>query len=428
MAVQDLRVQGIYEQAQGGRYMLRAKVPGGLLSAEQAEAAAALAEDHATGVVHLTTRMSLEFHGLGEERLEPALERLRAAGLTSRGACGGAVRGVAVSTARAGAHPRARSLARSIHGYFTGNPDFEGLPKKFKVGVDAGYANSRYLVQDVGLVLAGENAGESLWDVWLAGGLGREPAEALPFAAGLPEAEILPLLEAVIGLYRERLPKGRRLKHLARELGSERFTAEVRRALPGGQSRSEVAPAARRAPSDADAPAAVARIFAGELTAAALRTLAGLAREFAGGFLALTPDQDATLFPLEPARLAEAEAALAAAGFGRAGERAVTFRICPGSHECKMGLAPTRDVARVLIADMDPRARGLTWALSGCLNSCAQPQLADVGVIAARLPKAHDRERIPLYDVLRRTDEGFGEPILHQVQLAEVLNAVHALG
>ncbi len=430
MSEQNWRIEGVYEQAQPGTYMLRVKVPGALLSAEQAEAAAGLAEDVASGVVHLTTRMSLELHGVGAANLDPALDRLRAAGLTSRGACGGAVRGVAVSTPQAPGHPRARSLARRVHEHFTGNPEFEGLPKKFKVGVDAGYAGSRHLIQDFGLVLAGEAAGEPLWDVWLAGGLGREPAEALPFAAAVPEAEVLPLLAAVVRLYRERLPKGRRLKHLARDLGHEAFVAEVRRMLPEG---SAVPPAPPRARNDRAEPtvrlgAAVARVFAGEVAAASLRTLAALAREFAGGFLALAPDQEALLFLREPHRLAEAEAALGAAGFGPDGERAVTFRVCPGSHECKMGLAPTRDVARALLGAMGQRARGLTWALSGCHNSCAQPQLADVGVIAVRLPKEPEGERAAQFDLLRRTSAGFGEPVLRRASLAETLDAVQALG
>ncbi|MDW7712161.1 MAG: nitrite/sulfite reductase [Deferrisomatales bacterium] len=431
MRVRELRIYGVYEQSQAGRFMLRIKVPGGVLSAAQAEAAADLSASFGNGVVHLTTRMSLELHEVAEADLSAALGALGGVGLTSRGACGGAVRGVAVSTPLGPGADRARDLARRIHGHFTGNPEFEGLPKKFKVGVDGGYVGARHLIQDVGLVLAGEDSGAEggpLWDVWLAGGLGREPTAAFLFARALPEAGVIPLVADVVRLYKDRVPPGKRLKHLVRAegrgalesaLGSHRGLSRVLSGLPPVSASTPGEPAA-----------AVARVTAGELPAAHLRTLAALARRFTGGFLSLTPDQDVALFPSDPALLPEVREVLQEMGLAAAGEGPAVLRVCPGSPECRVGLTRTREVARALAGALGPRSRSLSWAVSGCPNSCAQPQLADVGVVCVRLARGEEPggERRPLFDLLRREGEGLGEAVLRRVPLEELLEAVTALG
>ena len=106
---------------------------------------------------------------------------------------GGAVRGIVCSTTFAEGFPVAQVLARKLHRHFAGNPHFEGLPKKFKVGVDAGYSGARHLIQDAGLVYVGTEEGSDLYDVWLAGGLGREPMPALLFEQRVAERRLLPL-------------------------------------------------------------------------------------------------------------------------------------------------------------------------------------------------------------------------------------------
>ena len=58
------------------------------------------------------------------------------------------------------------------------------------------------------------------------------------------------------------------------------------------------------------------------------------------------------------------------AGFpGTSRRERVTCRVCPGSHECLVGLGPTREIAAALVAKLGPAAVKLTWAISGCPDS-----------------------------------------------------------
>ncbi|HEY6006942.1 MAG TPA: nitrite/sulfite reductase, partial [Geobacteraceae bacterium] len=357
--------------------------------------------------------------------------RLAAVGLTGRGACGGAVRGVTCATPYLAAAPAAQRLARRLHHHFTHNPRFEGLPKKFKIGVDAGYDGARHLIQDLGLVLVGEVDASPCYDVWCAGGLGREPQPAFLFAEQVAEERIIPLAEAVITVYRSHTPAGKRLKHLVAESGEEEFRRLVAQALDptfpapipdGVDRRLTPVPVAPHAPLQAG-------IFAGELTAGGLRRLAEIAARHAGGFLIVTADQNLVLLPASTEDAVAAATALIAAGFtGSTREERVPFRICPGSHDCRLGLAPTRDVARELLAAMGTTAEGRSWAIAGCPNSCSQPQLAEVGILTTKLVKESDGERRPRFDLYRRTDAGFGMLERQGLDLGELLQVVTAAG
>ena len=395
-----LRLDGVYRMNDQDDLMQRIKLAGGAFSAEQAEAIAELADRYAGDRLHATSRGSFELHRVRPEHLAPIKAALTAAGLTSRGACGGAVRGVCCATSLHPDADNALRLATTLQQYFTSNPAFEGLPKKFKIGVDAGYAGGRYLIQDAGLV-----AVEGGWDVWVGGGLGREPQPALPLTRALPEAQLRPLLEAVIAVYRQHAPAGKRLKHVINSLGADAFRRQLQQrlpALPLGEP-----PVVRHDTEPAAAPSApvVFPFFAGELTSADLRRLATLARHHAAGQLRVTADQDLALPPTDAAARQTLRQAADASPAPQ------LFRICPGSHDCRMGLSPTRELARQLLAALGPATHGLSLAISGCPNSCSQPQLADFGISTSRLLRQDDGAREPRFTLYRRSGDGLGEAI-----------------
>lgn len=421
----QLRLDGIYRMNDQDELMLRIKVPAGVLSVEQALKVAELAERFARARVHLTTRGSIELHRVGLADLAAIGRGLAAVGLTTRGACGGAVRGIACSTSFSPNFARTQALVRRLHRHFAGNPHFENLPKKFKIGVEDGYAGSRHLIQDLGLVLVDNANGEARYDVWVAGGLGREPQAAVLFAEAVAEPRLLPLAEAVVRLHARHTPTGKRLKHVLRRIGAESFRRLLQAELTGRPG--QLAPGgldAVPAPPSSAAPV-VAAIFAGDLDTALLRRLAALARSHAGGYLAVTADQNLAFSPLSEEDRGTLLEQLAAAGLrGDSAEERTTLRICVGNHACRMGLSPTREVARRMLEAMPEDARALTWAISGCPNSCSQPQLADFGVVSSRLVKDDKGERHPRFDVYRRKDVKLGEKVLEGLSLAELLEAV----
>ena len=88
-------MRGTYGQRQtGDAQMLRVKIPQGILDGPQLEALADVAERYSRGFGHITTRQNVQFHFLKLHDVEPAMRRLAEAGLTTREACGNAVRNI----------------------------------------------------------------------------------------------------------------------------------------------------------------------------------------------------------------------------------------------------------------------------------------------------------------------------------------------
>jgi sulfite reductase beta subunit-like hemoprotein len=419
---QKVRIEGIYQQRQEGFFMQRVKLPAGVLSAAQADCIADTADRFGRGVIHLTSRGSMEIHWLKGEDLPLVKQALARTGLTSRGACGGAVRGISCSSQDAARFPQLESLARRIHRHFTANPRFEGLPKKFKIAIEADTTSGRHLIQDTGLVLAGCDGDGCSYDIWIAGGLGREPQAAFIFEHNVREERIIPLIEAVVRVYARLAPPPKRLKFLATQLGE----VELARLIRAEPSYAEQF-ADRGGFSDNMTPPAEGRkrllfpVFAGQLTSAALRQLADFAGKYAGGVLQATADQNIA-FPLSAGVAPEGAAAeLAVLAGADADDARVTFRVCPGNHECRMGLAATRDIAKKVIAVLSPDARNRSWALSGCANSCSQPQLADYGIVSAKLTVGAAGEKTALFDLYQRSNTGLGEKVQAGLTLGELL-------
>jgi len=420
-----LRLDGIYKQDDQGSLMLRVKAPAGVLSSEQVAKVCDISEKYSNGMLHVTTRCSLEFHWLKYRDLPEIWRAMASVGLTSRGACGGAVRGVSCGTSFAPGFASVQLMAARIQRHFAGNPRFEGLPKKFKISVEGSLEGGRHLMQDAALVLQGGDSDSPAWDLWVAGGLGREPMEGFLYERSLSEHQVLPLLEALVQVHREQTPKGKRLKHVVQSIGQQslRDLVEEKRRIQPVYELVEGFP--RQFTPGSGAPPVEAVVFAGEIKAPTLRQLGSVASRHGGGYLVLTAEQNVALFPESQEAEAPIRAELAALGFdGDSPEQQILMRICPGSHQCRMGLAPTRDLARAMLPALSDGAKKLSFALSGCPNSCAQAQLAQVGIFACKSVKQEDGSRKPLYNLLRRQGEGFGtvvaEALDEQALLAEI--------
>ena len=410
--INDYKLDGIYAQRQEGYFMQRVKLPAGVISASQARTVAEVSEQFAKAKLHLTTRGSIEIHWLQEKYLPEVKRRLATAGLTSRGACGGAVRGITCGSQGAIGFTQLEAMARRIHRHFTANPRFERLPKKFKVGIEADTKGKRHLIQDFGLVLNRLEDRCALYDVWVAGGLGREPQPAILLESEVHEDRIIPLIEAVARVYEDGTAPGKRLKHLLNKIGE----AEFRRLIYAEPTAIELLPPVKgfaetlTAKDCNPAQRIEAYLFAGQLTAAELEQLADFSDKWSDGTLMLTTDQNVAFQISTDRDRIEACQTLQEAGFVAADPaEQVRFRVCPGSHECKMGLSPTREIAAALIASLGEKITSAAWALSGCHNSCSQSQLADIGITTSSLTANADGQRTPRFDIFRGQTDGLGQ-------------------
>lgn len=245
-------LRGVYGQRQDAVHMQRVKLPQGLVSAPQLRALAAIARDYSRGFGHVTTRQDFQLHFVKQEHLAPLQRALEAAGLTSLGACGNAVRNVVACPLAGVARGEPFDVtpyAEAVSRHFLAHPLALALPRKFKIGFEGcPEDHAATAIHDIGFrarIRTREGRLERGFAVTVAGGTSIMPTSAWALAEFLPAEETLALAEAIVrvfhahGDYQNR--KRNRLKFLVKAIGWDRFRALVDEAL--ARVRAEGIPA-----------------------------------------------------------------------------------------------------------------------------------------------------------------------------------------
>src|SRR5258706_6831371 len=218
--------RGIYSQRQPGVQMIRTKVPGGLLTAEQMRMLAEVADRFGGGKGHLTTRQNMQYHFVPLAQVPDLLHLLADVRLTTREACYNTVRNV-TACPLAGIHPEepfdVQPYARRLAFAFLHKELTDNLPRKFKVAFsgcpDDCMATA---INDVGL-RAVIRDGVRGFRMTVAGGLGPLPTEAKLLDEFIPAERVVNRVEAVIRVFNRhgnRNNKNKaRLKFVMRERG-----------------------------------------------------------------------------------------------------------------------------------------------------------------------------------------------------------------
>jgi sulfite reductase (ferredoxin) len=411
---------GIYSQGDGvgavggvggeGRatkhFMIRVRVPNGILSAPQLRLLADLTERHARGIADLTVRQNLQLHWVTLEDLPVVMQALWRAGLTSLGACGDVTRNV-TGCPLAGVDAEelvdASPLVLEATRLLNGNPDFYNLPRKYKVTITGCRAWCSYPeINDVGLTaLRHPVSGETGFSLRVGGGLSTDPHLGPRLDAFVRWHLAVPVLRAVTEVFRDSdvLRQHRekaRLKFLFLHHGwtAERLLDAVQERLgyaldrapretpPEDVYRDHVGVHPQRQPDLCYAGVVVPR---GRTGPAQMRAVADAAEAHGSGELRVTPMQNLVLANVRRERVAALGRALAAAGLPL---EASVFRrgaiACTGTEFCKLALTETKDFARRLVDDLEARLPGfdehLKLHVTGCPNSCGQHWIADIGL------------------------------------------------
>ena len=418
------RLRGVYDQRQDGRAMIRVKVPGGAITAAQLRTVADVAERHAGGLAHITTRQCFQLHFVPTPEVDTALAALAAAGLTTREACGNSVRNV-TTCPLAGVgldEPFDVSpyLDAIVHHFLRG-PWSSKLPRKLKpsIGGCCGGDCSQAFINDLGL-LATTRDGAPGFRLVAGGGLGTLRRSAIVLDEFVPAAELLAATEAVVRVFhhhgnRENRAKAR-LKWVIEKLGADAVRGFYREqrdliAAEGGRPytpRQVPTPAPRPRLPIASVPAdgfaawaaeavspqrqagfAVARVRVplGDLSSAQLRALAAIVELHSEGELRTTNDQDLAIRWIPDDRVPLVHRALVDAGLTRTGAGSIVdVTSCPGATSCQLAVTTSRGAARSIGAALEldaatlAAAPDLTIKISGCPNSCGQHHIAAIGL------------------------------------------------
>ncbi len=231
---------GIYGQRQGGtNQMVRVKVPYGLITPEQLEMMAEIAEQHSRGWGHITTRQNIQFHFVQLDDIPLVMHKLGSVGMTTREACGDTVRNIQ-GCHLAGACPHEHlditQWAEATYRHLLRNPLGQRLPRKFKINfsgcsTDCGQA----MFNDVGVIAVSRTGDdgtvEAGFRVYLAGGLGANPHPALAVEEFTSREDLLPTIEAALRVFEQAGNRDNRIRARMKWLVDTLGWDEVKRRL-----------------------------------------------------------------------------------------------------------------------------------------------------------------------------------------------------
>lgn len=402
-----LKWYGLYAHNTGdGHFMLRTKVIQGKLSLAQAEVMAGIAEEFGRGVIDCTTRQCFQIHWIRLEHIPEIFARLDRVGLTSSGACGDITRNVVGCTLSGLAHDEivdGYATAEAIHEHFLDNKLYSNLPRKYKISV-TGCAEdcARGLINDIALSGAIADDGTRGFNLRVGGGLSTQPRFARWMDVFVTPEEAPEVIEGMTGIFRDaeenRKARGKaRLKFLVDRVGPEALREELERRVgrplrrgvpkPPGPGEDHIGVL----PQSDDAFRTVGLVVpVGRLKAAQLLELAQLAGRYGAredDALRLTHQQN-VLLPWIPTD--KVDALLLEPLIGELTPTPTLFQrglqTCTGKEFCGLAKVHTKgpavEIAKFLDEHVRPNGHGDDFRLhfAGCSSSCAQHQIADVGI------------------------------------------------
>ena len=430
-------MNGLYLQLHA--YMLRVAVPYGTLNPSQMRQLAYIADRWDKGYGHFTTRQNIQYNWPELRDVPDMLEALADVGMHAIQTSGNTIRNVTAdhfAGAAADEIEDPRPVAELLRQWSTDHPEFQFLPRKFKIAV-TGAAQDRAVTRahDIGLRMVRNADGEPGFEVIVGGGLGRTPMVGKVLRAFLPKADLLPYCEAIVSVYN--LLGRRDNKYKARikitvhenglekiqELVEDRFSAiragfagndqtllaeieaafappvyvaknadgfeAARLANPAFRSWTDTNLADHKNPDYAIVSISIKKHgqTPGDATSDQMRAMADIAEAYGHGELRISHEQNVILPHVHKGDLAKVYAALRAVDLATANIGLASDIIaCPGMDYCALATARSIPIAQEIAVRFDElkiehEIGQLKIKISGCINACGHHHVGHIGIL-----------------------------------------------
>ena len=424
---------GLYVQKHAP--MLRIAIPYGMLSSRQLRKLAGVARTYDRGYGHFSTRQNLQLNWPRLEDVPEILAELATVQMHAIQTSGNCVRNITTDHF-AGIAPDEvvdpLLWCEILRQWSTFHPEFTYLPRKFKIAVSGSAADrAATAVHDIGLMALRNESGETGFRVSVGGGLGRAPMIGTVIREFLPARHLLTYLEAILRIYnrfgrRDNLHKAR-IKVLVKERGGEAFRDEVeaewahlkdgpatvtdhevervrsRFTRPAYEKLAEekmgtdpiflawrkrnVHP--HRVPGYAAVTLSLKKtgVPPGDLTAAQMDAVAGLAERYSFGELRVTHEQNLVLADVRQRDLRALWSEARELGLATPNVGLLTNIIaCPGGDFCSLANARSIPVAQAIQQRFDDLDHlfdigELDLNISGCMNACGHHHVGHIGIL-----------------------------------------------
>jgi sulfite reductase beta subunit-like hemoprotein/molybdopterin converting factor small subunit len=432
-----------HDKPKVGTFMVRIKVPGGLLTPAQLRGVGEISRTYGGNYGELTTRQGLQLHWVRLDQLPVVLDAIRATGLTTVGGEGDTVRNVTgcpVAGILAEELFDVRPVIERVAKFFYGNRDYSNLPRKHKYTISAcpGQCNAPE-IHDVALLGALKNGREG-FAVRVGGGLSSTPRLSRDLGVFVPADEAIEVLRAITDVWqtdlRYRVSRAKsRIKFMVDHYGPEGVRDKVEERLgrrlermpaplpQGGFDHLGVHPQKQEGFVYAGFSVPMGRLTGDQMVAI------GELVERVNGEIRLTRQQDLIVGNITTDRLRELLDGMDAVGLPISRNKVYGNSIACTSHAfCNYSVAETKGKLEEILVAFDARfgeqVADLKVFMDGCPHACAHHWVGDIGLQGTTTTHPDTGVRIEAYDVTLRGGLGpqaaIGKPLLRRVPTYDI--------
>jgi sulfite reductase (ferredoxin) len=383
-------------------FMLRIRIPGGLLTNQQLRVIAGIATEFGRDLADITDRQNVQLHWIRIEDVPEIWRRLEEVGLSSGEACGDTPRnmlGCPVAGVEADEILDATETLYAVNAHALLNKEYSNLPRKYKTAISGcSHHCTLHEINDISFVGVRHDDGRVGFDLWVGGGLSTNPKLAQRLGVFVPPEDAVEVWSGVTRVFREwgyrRSRTRARIKFLVDDWGVEKFRDVLEseeflgRKLENGPEAIATQGARDHVGvhKQKDGRNYIGFAFrTGRSSGSELMALADLAERHGSGRVACTVEQKMIIFDVADADVDTVVTALEARDLP---VKPSAFRrgalACTGLEFCKLAIVETKARAIDLYSELEKRLPDfdtpIQIAVNGCPNACARFQVADIGL------------------------------------------------
>jgi ferredoxin-nitrite reductase len=440
-------------------YMCRLRLPNGMLRHHQFAGLADLAERHAGGYAHVTTRANIQMREIEPKNTVPLIEAIQDLGLCSRGSGADNIRNV-TGTPTAGIDPiellDTRPFARDWHFHILNDRSLYGLPRKFNVAFDgAGTIPVLEDTNDIAFAAVSVKSGFGVdagiyFRVGIGGITGHKDFARETGVIARPE-EATFVADAIVRVFIDHGDRTNRLKarlkYVLDAVGVDKFMALVEEKLGRKLTRVPNEAIEPRPTFDRLAHIGVHAqrqaglnwigvvLPVGRMTPNQMRGLAKISGDLGDGDIRLTVWQNLLISGVADDKVALAGAAIEKLGLAvKASSLRAGVVACTGNTGCKFAASDTKSHGNAIVEWCESRVAidgPLNIHLTGCHHSCAQHYVSDIGLLAARVATGDEGDTVEGYHIYAGggfgPNVGLGYEVYRDVKAEDAPMAVEGL-
>ncbi len=438
-----------HDKPKVGTFMVRIKVPGGLLFPAQLRAIGAISLRYGRNYGELTTRQGIQLHWVRMEKLPEVLEAVREAGLTTVGAEGDTVRNITSCPVNGISREElfdVRPVIEAAARFFWGNREYSNLPRKQKFTISAcPYQCNAPEIHDVALIGTVKD-GRLGFAVRVGGGLSATPRISRDLGVFVPVEEAVDVLRAVTDVWqhnnRYRLSRAKaRIKFLMDDYGPEGVRQMVEERLGRRLEDGAAPPPIGEGDHMGIHPQKQEGFYYvgfpvpnGWMTGQQMQQLADVVEEI-GGDIRFTREQNFIVGNVPAGKLKWLLEQVAQIGFPHDRHRLYANSTACTSHEfCNYSVAETKGKLAEIVGALEERfgraIEGLKIYMDGCPHACAHHWVGEIGLQGTTAP-GPGATKVEAYDVTLRGGLGrkaaIGRPLLRRVPHDQVIPVLERL-